>query len=96
METIELFVGSNNRTHKVDRERLETILRERVDGFTIRDARGFWEGDTEDSVSVLTTIAPDERNALFDAVLDDLGQLSIAWHRVAPLRVRPRTYQRAA
>lgn len=92
MQTIELFVGSNNRTGAVDRERLESVLRERVEGFTIRAARGFWRAESEDSVSILTTVAGTvERNELLDAILDDCGQIAVAWHRVAPLRFRERS-----
>jgi hypothetical protein len=87
MATIELFVGSNNETGRVDREALERVLTRFVDGYTIRDAKGYWEGTREDSVSVLLDIDDGRRNALFDGIMRESQQRAIAWHDVSPLRI---------
>ena len=84
--TIEVFVGSNNQTHKVDRAMLERTLGRFVDGWTIRGADGYWEGMRERSVSVLLDIDKKRQRSLFDAILSGNEQRAIAWHRVEPLR----------
>ena len=84
--TVELFVGSNNQTHVVDRAMLERVLERFADGWTIRDATGYWEGTHENSVSVLLDIAEADQASLLDAILSSNQQRAIAWHHVEPLR----------
>lgn len=52
----QMFIGSNNETHKVERDKIEALLTEYVDGFTILPAVGFWKGQKEDSVAVLLDV----------------------------------------
>lgn len=85
-KTIELFIGSNNTTHKVERDKLIQTLAKQHEGFTVRAATiGYWHGVPEESVTVI--IADD-----FSTIMDTLHKLkqvlkqeSIAWHEVAPL-----------
>jgi len=52
-KTLELFIGSNNTTHKVERAKLEEVLSKYHEGFTIQPAVGYWQGAREDSVTVI-------------------------------------------
>jgi hypothetical protein len=52
MATYNMFVGSNNVTHKVELDKLTNILDEYLDGYTITNAKGVWQGTHEDSVIV--------------------------------------------
>lgn len=84
-KTLELFIGSNNTTHKVERDKLEATLSKYHEGFTIQPAVGYWQGAREDSVVV--TISGD-----FDTILSTIQRLkqvlkqdAIAYHEVTPL-----------
>jgi hypothetical protein len=84
-KTIELFIGSNNTTHKVERDKLEQVLSKYHEGFTIQPAVGYWLGAREDSVTVI--ISDD-----FDAIINTIQRLkqvlkqdAIAYHEVTPL-----------
>jgi hypothetical protein len=84
-KTLELFIGSNNKTGKVDRQLLEEVLSKYHEGFTIQPAVGYWQGTREDSVVV--TVSDD-----FDRIIDTIRRLkqvlkqdAIAYHEVTPL-----------
>lgn len=85
VKTLELFIGSNNKTHKVERELLIRTLGKYHEGFTVQPATGYWQGTREDSVTV---IIADE----YDRILETIKKLkyvlkqdAIAYHEVAPL-----------
>ena len=84
-KTIELFIGSNNQTHRVERDKLEQVLAKYHEGFTLQPAVGYWQGAREDSVTVI--ISDD-----FDAIINTIQRLkqvlkqdAIAYHEVARL-----------
>lgn len=84
-KTLELFIGSNNTTHKVELSKLEATLSKYHTGFTIQPAVGYWAGAREDSVTVL--ISDDfatiiQTITVLKAVLQ---QDAIAYHEVTPL-----------
>lgn len=85
MKTLELFIGANNKTHKVERELLIATLAKYHEGFTVQPAKGYWQGMSEDSVTVI--IHDDEqliRNTV-QRLKQVLKQDAIAMHEVAPL-----------
>lgn len=85
MKTIELFIGANNKTGKVERELLIKTLAKYHQGFTVQPATGYWMGAREDSVTVIIS---DDENAIRQTVLklkQVLKQDAIAMHEVAPL-----------
>lgn len=85
MKTIELFIGANNKTGRVERELLIKTLSKYHEGFTIQPSVGYWMGAREESVVV--TIADDEQ-AIRDTaqrLKQVLKQDAIAMHEVAPL-----------
>lgn len=85
-KTIEMFIGANNTTHKVERDKLIQTLAKYHEGFTVRSATiGYWQGQPEESVTVI--IADD-----YDTILNTVHKLkyvlkqdAIAFHEVAPL-----------
>jgi hypothetical protein len=86
MATFELFVGSNNETHQVERDRLEAILSAHVDGYTVTDCHGMWRGQREDSASVLLTIPRGELPGLLAELRQSLAQDAIAYRKVPALK----------
>jgi hypothetical protein len=84
-KTVELFIGSNNKTHKVERALLETTLSKYHDGFTIQPAVGYWQGAREDSVTVIISDDLDTILETIKRLKYVLKQDAIAWHEVSPL-----------
>lgn len=86
VKTLELFIGSNNKTHKVELDKLETTLAKYHEGFTIqRGVVGYWQGTREQSVTVI--ISDDEGTILstINRLKQVLKQDAIAYHEVTPL-----------
>lgn len=84
-KTLELFIGSNNKTGKVDRQLLEVTLAKYHEGFTIQPAVGYWHGAREDSVVVTVS---DDFETIRQTILklkQVLKQDAIAYHEVAEL-----------
>jgi hypothetical protein len=69
--SFELFIGSDNRTHKVERAKLLQVLDANHEGYTVVPSTGYYKGEREESVVV--TIADDEQ-----AVLSTIGKLKQA------------------
>lgn len=85
-KTIELFIGSNNTTHKVELEKLESTLAKYHDGFTIkRGVVGYWQGAREESVTVLVSDDFSTILATINKLKQVLKQDAIAYHEVTPL-----------
>lgn len=84
--TVEILVGADNATGKVDRAALADILDARHDGWTIRDGLGSWKGQREESVTVLLSDPEPAVMATMVAIRDGLRQDAVAWHEVSPLR----------
>lgn len=84
-KTLELFIGANNKTHKVERDLLERTLAKYHEGFTIQPAVGYWMGSREDSVTVIVS---DEEHKILETIKQlkrVLKQDAIAYHEVTPL-----------
>lgn len=84
--TVEILVGANNATGRVEREILAAILDARHQGWTIRDGVGSWNGAREESVTVLLSDESDSIMASMREMVTQLDQDAVAWHEVAPLR----------
>ena len=84
-KTLELFIGSNNRTGKVEREKLETVLSKYHEGFTIQPAVGYWNGQREQSVSVIISDSFDKILETVKKLKYELKQESIAYHEIGNL-----------
>lgn len=53
MATVQLFIGCNNTTGKLETDKIEAIVGKRHSGFTILPAVGHWEGSQEPTAVVL-------------------------------------------
>jgi hypothetical protein len=84
-KTVELFIGSNNKTHKVERALLETTLAKYHEGFTIQPAVGYWQGAREDAVTVVISDNLDTIIETIKKLKYVLKQDAIAYHEVAEL-----------
>lgn len=84
-KTLELFIGSNNKTHKVERDLLAKTLAKYHEGFTIQPARGYWMGQAEDSVTVIIHDDVDTIISTIHKLKQVLKQDAIAYHEVAGL-----------
>ena len=83
--TYELFIGGNNTTHEVELTKIENILNKYFEGYTIRDAVGYWQGAREGSISVTLMTSPIQLIKLLDELKFELAQDRIAYHTVAQL-----------
>ena len=84
-KTLQLFIGSNNTTRKVEVNKLKTVLDKYHDGWTMQNAIGSWLGIEEQSVTVIIN---DELSTIKNTMLvlkQVLKQDAIAYHEVTPL-----------
>lgn len=84
-KTLQLFIGSNNTTHKVEVNKLKRVLDKYHQGWTMQNAIGSWLGTEEQSVTVIIN---DELSTIKNTMLvlkRVLKQDAIAYHEVTPL-----------
>ena len=62
VKNITLYIGSNNKTHKLEYDRICKIVSGQHDGFTIHRAVGYWLGSKENTAVV--NISDDEAKIL--------------------------------
>lgn len=55
METYNIFIGWNNKTHTLEVDKIERILNKYHEGYTIYFANGCWQGKKEKSCVVVLT-----------------------------------------
>lgn len=72
-----LYVGANNDTKRVERAKVEGVLRKYADGFTVMPSTGYWKGEREDSVVVLINVN-DVKKVAFD-LKKELRQEAVAY-----------------
>jgi hypothetical protein len=81
-ETDALYVGADNQTGTIDRDRLAGIMAKHVAGFTIIESEGYWHGMTEPSAVIMVT---DDHDHISEAVADiktELGQDAVGVQRM--------------
>jgi len=44
-----LYIGSNNKTHHVEEEKLKAVINKYFEGYTIIQSAGYWKGTKEES-----------------------------------------------
>ena len=56
MKKINFYIGSNNKTHKLEKEKALSILSSAYEGMSVSEIIGLWKGEKENSilVSVMT------------------------------------------
>jgi hypothetical protein len=86
MTTYTIYIGSDNRTHRLERTKIERILARRHDGFTVSEAVGYWKGLRERTAVVSLA---GERLAVLASIADlkaELEQDAIAYQRAPEMR----------
>lgn len=53
--TYQLFIGSNNKTHQLELEKINKILSKYHAGYTLFKAKGCWQGKSEQTAVVYIT-----------------------------------------
>lgn len=85
-KTLELFIGSNNTTHKVELDKLEQVLSKYHEGFTIKHGIvGYWHGVREETVTVIIADNYTKILKTINELKSVLDQEAIAYHEVAQL-----------
>lgn len=85
MKTVQLFIGSNNTTHKVEVDKVKKILNKYHKGWTMQNALGSWLGTEEDSIIVLVSDDMIKIAKTIAKLKNELHQDSVALQEVAPL-----------
>lgn len=86
MKTYRLYIGGNNKTHKVELGIVYSVLDTMYEGYTVEKALGVWKKQHEESVIVtLMSAASELQKALF-RLKKQLKQEAIAVQEVAELR----------
>ena len=60
-----LYIGANNQTKVVEKDKLVSCISDMFDGFTMVDSVGYWKGAREESV-VVTIFTEADRVVLVD------------------------------
>lgn len=84
MQTYQFFIGSNNVTKQVELEKIKTVLKEfNVDGYTIFNGLGSWQGETEDMVMLtIGDLARGKALEIAETLKTRLNQFSIGLQRL--------------
>ena len=53
MKKINFYIGSNNKTHQVEKEKALKILSETYEGMSISEIVGYWQGEAEKTMLVM-------------------------------------------
>lgn len=80
-----LFVGADNSTGIVDRDRIAAIVAKSEPGFTAWQANGFWQGASEDSEVILISDTRDAINATAETLREELHQDAVGIVYSAPM-----------
>lgn len=86
--TVNIYIGSNNTTKKLELAKIENILSRRHEGFTMIPCTGSWLGIKEKSLQVLLDDEQQRISDTLDTLKIELKQDAIAWQEVTPLHFR--------
>lgn len=85
---IQLFIGSNNKTKRLEIDKIEQVVNKRHEAFTLHKAVGYWQGEKEhsavvtiegDSETILETIKDLKASLRQDAIgYTELPELKLA------------------
>lgn len=79
MKTYQLYIGANNDTKELELAKIEQIVGERHQGFTIYPATGYWMGTKEQSAVVVITDVQSKVNDTIRMLKSELKQDAVAW-----------------
>ena len=60
------YVGSNNKTHKLEKAKIERIVSRYFEGFTAFEVVGYWRGNKEKTLKV--EVITDEKDSMLRRV----------------------------
>ena len=85
-KSIQLYIGENNVTHKLELEKITATCVLYFDGFTIQNGIGFWRGQQEKTAIV--SVYDDEKKILecVKTLKKALNQDAIAIQELKPLK----------
>ena len=93
MKTYQLYIGSNNQTGELEKERITEIASLFVEGFTLSEAVGFWAGSREKTAILTISLGLKSSEAEEALVLalakelkEDLRQDAIAMQVLPPFK----------
>lgn len=78
MQTVQLYIGSNNTTHKLEIEKIKQIMADNHEGFTIQRVTGYWLGKPEKTALVTVSDDRDKINTTVKQLKSELQQDAIA------------------
>lgn len=84
--TVQIYIGSNNDTNKLETERIAAIVSSNHDGFTIYEALGYWLGKPEATAVVIVSDDKAKIEATISELKIALNQDAIAYQILPGLR----------
>lgn len=82
-----LYIGSNNATHKVELAKIKKLTGSMFEGFTIIPATGYWQGKPEKSVIVqIEAMSKAQIMELAELLKIELKQDAIAMQQLPELK----------
>lgn len=79
MRKVYYYVGSNNKTRKLEVEKIEAVLARHFQGFTTYEVAGYWKGQRERTlkVEVVTEEQPAKLTTVARELAHELEQQSV-------------------
>lgn len=84
MQTIRMYVGSNNETHELEKEKLAGIVARYVKGYTIYEALGMWNGEAE-KTAILEISGAFPLLKMIDEIKREMKQEAVAYSIIPAL-----------
>ena len=82
--TYALYIGSNNETKRLELKKIQNTLDKYLDGYTIIQAAGAWEGIHE-KTAVVEIATDQDINPIIQDLKNILKQDAIAYRTITPL-----------
>ena len=82
MQTFQLYIGSNNRTGRLELSKIRRIVSARHQGFTVLPATGYWQGAQENSAIVVINDNTNKIRETIELLKNALAQDAIGYQVV--------------
>lgn len=79
MQNFRIYIGSNNKTGKLERGKIERTAQVMFSGFTIYETKGYWQGKAEKSAIVEITDNESKIKTFIKILKRKLNQESIGY-----------------
>lgn len=84
--TYNLFIGSDNRTKRLNVSKIEQIMSDRHEGFTLYPVTGYWHGQQEHSMLVIVNDDNDKIKQTISILKQELVQEAIGYQIVPDMQ----------